>query len=95
MTTQILKTILAGVLAGLLLYMVPFIIVKILLFILVIRFIFYLLGGRRYWHHRHYAYASKWEGMSDDEKKRYAEKYGRGCCDWENEKKSNDENKIQ
>ena len=41
------KTILAGLLAGALLFMMPFLIIKIIIFFVIIKAIFHLLGGRR------------------------------------------------
>ncbi|MEW6468116.1 MAG: hypothetical protein AB1458_04290 [Bacteroidota bacterium] len=45
MSTQVLKTIAAGVLAGALIFLAPFLLLKIILFFLVIKAIFHLLWG--------------------------------------------------
>jgi hypothetical protein len=105
MTAQILKTVLAGILAGVLIFMVPFIIVKILLFFLILRAIFGLLGGRRRYWHRHPAClpagagARKYHNMSEEERKAFHEKYGkygysRGCY-YPEENKENDSDNQQ
>ena len=78
MTKQILKTVLAGILAGVALFMIPFIIIKVLVFFLLIKAIFRLMGGRRYGRWR-YAYAHKYQNMSEEERKAFAQKYGERC----------------
>src|SRR5258705_9589906 len=77
MTAQILKTVAAGILAGALIFMMPFIIIKVLLFFLIIRAIFGLLGWRRRYWHRNPAWAHKYHNMSEEERKAFYEKYGR------------------
>ncbi|MEO6302186.1 MAG: hypothetical protein ABIP51_03330 [Bacteroidia bacterium] len=78
MITQILKTVLAGILAGVVLFMMPFIILKVLIFFLLIKAIFRLMGGGRR-HHWRYAYAHKYQNMSEEERKAFTQKYGNRC----------------
>jgi hypothetical protein len=80
MTTQILRTVAAGVLAGIALFMVPFFLIKVLIFFLLIKAIFRLLGWRRrHWGGMRYAYAHKFQNMSEEDRKAFEEKYGRNC----------------
>ena len=81
MTKEILKTVFAGILAGVALFMVPFFIIKVIIFFLLIKAIFRLLGGRRRWQG---AWAHKYKIMSEDERKVFMEKYGKGCHGWHN-----------
>lgn len=78
MIPQILKTVLAGVLAGVAIFMMPFIIIKVLIFFLLIKAIFRLMGGGRR-HHWRYAYAHKYKNMSEEERMAFKQKYGNGC----------------
>jgi len=82
MTKEILKTVAAGILAGIVLFMIPFLLLKVLVFFLLIKAIFRLLGGRSRWHGMRQAWAQKYQNMSEEERKAFTEKYGRGCCDW-------------
>ncbi len=68
MIKQVLKTVLAGVLAGVALFMMPFLLIKVLIFFLLIKAIFRLMGGRRRHHHWQYAYAHKYRNMSEEER---------------------------
>lgn len=79
MTKQILKTVLAGILAGVLLFIMPFIILKVLVVIFLIKSIFRLMGGDRRHAHWRYAYAHKYNNMSQDNRKAFMEKYGHHC----------------
>ncbi|MBS1575633.1 MAG: hypothetical protein JST09_10055 [Bacteroidetes bacterium] len=78
MTTQILKTIAAGILAGVALFLVPFIILRVFVVLLIIRLIFRLFGGGRRWkhggHHFYPAFTRRWQHMSDEEKKTFRDK---------------------
>lgn len=78
MIPQILKTVLAGVLAGVAIFMMPFIIIKVLIFFLLIKAIFRLMGGGRR-HHWRYAYAQKYQNMSEEERSAFHQKYGNRC----------------
>ncbi|MBA3679739.1 MAG: hypothetical protein H0W73_00910 [Bacteroidetes bacterium] len=79
MIKQILKTVLAGILAGVALFMMPFLLIKVLIFFLLIKAIFRLLGGRRRHHHWQYAYAHKYKNMSEEERAAFTQKYGNRC----------------
>ncbi len=84
MTKQILKTVLAGVLAGVVLFMMPFIIIKVLIFFMLIKTIFRLMGGGRRHMHMRYAYAQKFQNMSEEERAAFmkdnANRWGGNCC---------------
>lgn len=79
MIKQILKTVLAGVLAGVALFMMPFLLIKVLIFFLLIKAIFRLMGGRGRHHHWQYAYAHKYKNMSEEERAAFQQKYGNRC----------------
>ncbi len=79
MIKQILKTVLAGVLAGVALFMMPFLLIKVLIFFLLIKAIFRLLGWRKRHHHWQYAYAHKYKNMSEEERAAFTQKYGNRC----------------
>lgn len=79
MTKQILKTVLAGVLAGVALFMMPFIIIKVIFFFLLIKAVFRLMGGGRRHSHWRYAYSQKYQNMSEEERAAFMQKYGNRC----------------
>jgi len=80
MIQQLLKTVLAGVLAGVALFMMPFIILKVLIFFLLIKAVFRLMGGKRRSHGRwQYAYAYKFKNMSEEDRAAFIQKYGNRC----------------
>jgi hypothetical protein len=79
MTKQILKTVFAGILAGVALFMMPFIIIKVLIFFMLIKAIFRLMGGGRSNMHMRYAYAHKFQNMSKEERTAFMQKYGNRC----------------
>ena len=81
MTKEFFKTVAAGILAGVALFMIPFFVIKVIIFFLLIKAIFRLLGGGRKWRG---AWAYKYNNMSEEERKVFMEKYGRGCCSWHN-----------
>jgi hypothetical protein len=79
MTTQILKAIFAGIVAGIAIFMLPFLVLRVIIFILLIRLAFRLFGGRSYWggrrgFWRNPAYASRWHSMSPEERKIFMDK---------------------
>ncbi len=81
MTTQIFKTVFAGILAGIALFMLPFFLLRAAIFFLLIGAIFRLLGGgrhRRFGHMRH-AYAHRFQHMSEEERTAYKHRYGNRC----------------
>ena len=79
MNYQVLKTILFGALIGAALFYMPFFVVKVLIFFLIIGFIFRVFGRRRYYGPSGWAYADKIRGMSDEEYDSFKNKFGRGC----------------
>lgn len=98
MITQVLKTVLAGILAGVVLFMMPFIIIKVLIFFLLIKAIFRLMGGRRRYGHWRYAYAHKYQNMSEEERKAFmhynaknwaSSRWGGNRCGWNSKWDSN------
>ena len=84
MIQQTFKVILGGLLAGLALFIMPFILIKAVIFFLLIGFIFRLFGGNGHWHRRHafygithqkkYAYAQRWYSMNEDERSSFIQK---------------------
>ena len=76
MTKEILKTVFAGILAGAALFMIPFFFIKVIIFFLLIKAIYRLLGGGKRWRG---AWAHKYNNLNEDERKAFMEKYGRGC----------------
>ncbi len=79
MIKQILKTVLAGVLAGVAIFMMPFLLIKVLVFFLLIKAIFRLMGGRRHHQYWQYAYAHKYKNMSEEQRAAFTQKYGNRC----------------
>lgn len=69
----------AGVLAGIAVFMLPFFIIKVLVFFLLIKTVFRLLGGRRRHWGMHPAYAHNCSNMTENERKEFMAKYGRSC----------------
>ncbi len=85
MTKQILKVILAGILGGLAIFIMPFLIIKTVIFFLLIGAIFRLVGGRGgRWHQggwgsgidpqKRYAFAKRWQSMDTNERKSFKDK---------------------
>jgi hypothetical protein len=96
MIKQILKTIAAGILAGIALFMIPFFIIKVLIFFLLIKSIFRLLGWRRrHWRGMHPAYAHHFQNMSEEERKAFTEKYGHRCGTYYERKDADNTNKTE
>lgn len=75
---QFFKTVLAGFLAGVALFVLPFFLVRVVVFFLLIGAIFKLMGGRRRGMH-HYAFAHHYKNMSEEERANYMKNY-RGRC---------------
>lgn len=79
------KIILGGILAGIALFIMPFILIRVVIFFLLIGLIFRLFGGRRWhWQHRHafygidpqkkHVYAQRWRNMNEEERKSFIQK---------------------
>lgn len=87
MAKQIFKMILIGILAGVALFMMPFFLLKVLVFFLIIGAICRLWwGGRRRggWGGYHFAYADKIRNMNEEEYKAYKEKMNSSSCNYYN-----------
>lgn len=82
MTKQFFKTILAGILAGVLIFMMPFLLLKVLVFFLLIKAIFRLMGGGRRHAHWKYAYAHKLQNMTEDERKAFMQDHAKQWASW-------------
>ncbi len=80
MTKQIIKTVLAGILAGAALFLVPFILIRVLLFVLLIGAVARLLGRRYHYRGRmHPAFAEQIRNMSEEEWAQYRQNYNGHC----------------
>jgi hypothetical protein len=91
--TTILKTIAAGILAGAALFMIPFFLIKILIFFLLIKAVFRLLGWRRHHWRMHPAYVNRCGNMTEEERKAFTEKYGRSSGYYRGDRTPENENK--
>jgi hypothetical protein len=77
MIKEVFKTVLAGILAGTALMLMPFILLRIIVIFLLLKFAFGLLGfGRRgFFRHHHY------HNLTDEQKEAFRKKYSSmGCC---------------
>lgn len=92
MTKQILKTILAGILAGAALFVMPFFLVRILAFIMIIGAIIKLLSGGRHRFRKHYAFAEKFENSTAEEKEAFREKMQRHCRSYQSREERQNHN---
>jgi hypothetical protein len=89
MTKQIFKVVAIGIIAGVALFTIPFFLLKAVIVVLLVGFMFRLFGGRRRFDHRFgpgFAYAGsghmrqRFQQMSEEEKKAFFEKMKhRGC----------------
>lgn len=87
---KILKAIIGGALMGAAVFFVPFMLIRVLLFVFVIGAIFRILGrgrwgrqgfGRRgFGGHNQFAFADYIRGMSDDEYNRFRKHFGDDRC---------------
>jgi hypothetical protein len=91
MNNQILKTILVGALLGAALFWMPFFILKVLVFFLVIGFFFRFFKGRRYYGPSGWSYADKIRTMSDEEYTTFKENYRGRCGNYQKENHKNQE----
>lgn len=81
MTKQVLKVIAMGILAGTAIFIMPFFIVKLIVFFLITGLIFRLLGKGGHWRRgygidrkKRYAFAKRWHSMSGEDRKSFMEK---------------------
>lgn len=79
MTTQILKTVLAGVLAGLALFMLPFFLLRVVLFFMIIGAIFRLMGWGRHNRMRK-EWMERYSHMSEEERAAFRSRFGHRHC---------------
>lgn len=79
MNVQVLKTIAFGALIGAALFWMPFFVLKVLIFFLIIGFIFRIFRGRRYYGPHGWAYADKIRQMSDEEYETFKSRFGGRC----------------
>jgi len=82
MTKQILKPVLIGILAGAALFMMPFFLLRVLVFFLIMGALFRLFRGSRFWggyRHRfagfHPEFADTIRNMSEEEYKVFRQKF--------------------
>lgn len=75
---QFFKTVLAGFLAGVALFVLPFFLVRVFVFFLLIGAIFKLMGGRRRGMHR-YTFAHQFKHMTEEERANYMKNYNGRC----------------
>ncbi len=89
---QFFKTVLAGFLTGIALFILPFFLVRVFVFFLLVGAIFKLMsGGRRGMHYR-YAFAHKFRNMSEEDRKTFMQKHGGRCSYYaDNENTNNNE----
>ena len=80
MNRQIIKPIIGGLLLGTALFLVPFFVLKVLIFFLVIGLLFRLFGRRRHRGPWGWALADKIRTMSEEEYNDYKTKWRRGGC---------------
>lgn len=92
MTKQILKTILAGILAGAALFVMPFFLIRVFVFIMIMAAIIKLLAGGRYRYGRHYAFAEKFANSTEEERAAFREKARHRCCHNQRREQKQDNN---
>jgi hypothetical protein len=82
MNRSILKPILFGVLFGAAAFFVPFMLIKMILFLMIISFIFRMFwwGGRGHRMHYQFAYADKIRNMSEEEYTAFKSNVNKGHC---------------
>lgn len=82
MNRSIFKPIVFGVMFGAAAFFVPFFLVKVIFFFMIISFIFRMFWWTGRGHHMNYhmAYADKLRNMSEEEYAAFKSKTGRGNC---------------
>ncbi|MFZ1676865.1 MAG: hypothetical protein WAT91_06310 [Saprospiraceae bacterium] len=99
MTKQILKVVAFGILGGLALFAFPFFLLKAVIVILLVGFMFRLFGGRRRFDHRFgpdFAFEGsghmrqRFQQMSEEEKKAFFEKMKHHGCGFSERNKEPD-----
>jgi hypothetical protein len=81
MNSQVGKSILIGVLAGAAFFVMPFFILQMVIFFMILNLLFRVSGwGRRRGMHRFGpAFADRIRAMNDDEYAAFKQQFGRGC----------------
>ena len=79
MTTQILKTVLAGILAGVALFLLPFFLIRVVIFFMIIGAIFRLMGWGRHNRMRK-EWMERYSHMSDEERAAFRSRFGHRHC---------------
>ena len=83
MNTQIIKPILGGLIIGAALFFMPFFVLKVLVFLLIIGLLFRLFGWRRGWRHYRgpygWAFADKIRNMSDEDYEHFKVNWSSRC----------------
>jgi len=79
MTKTVFKTIFAGIVIGTAFFFIPFFLLKVFLFFLIIGGLFRLFMGRRFGPRFHPAYADKIRNMSDEEYQQFKQRIPQGC----------------
>ena len=92
MSNQLLKTILFGAILGVALFWVPFFVLKVLAFFIIIGIFFRFFGRRRYYGPAGWGYSDKIRSMSDEEYASFKENF-KGRCGHYN--KTKDEPKTE
>ena len=89
---QILKTAIAGALIGAALFWMPFFVLKVAVFVLIIGAFIGFFRSHRWRGSKGWAFADRIRGMSDEDYSQFKEKWGsHHCRDWKNTEKSTDD----
>jgi hypothetical protein len=86
MNNNLLRSIAAGLLLGVALFIMPFFLVRLVIFVLIVGALFRLFGGRRFWrgwgpgwgYRRDYAFTDRIRQMSDEEYSQFKQRFGQG-----------------
>lgn len=96
MKTSILKPVIAGMLIGAGLFFIPFFIIRVVLFILIVGlFVRLFIRPRRFgagFHQRRFAYADHLRSMSDEEYVQFKQRAQQGCGPFEKPHSKNNQN---
>jgi len=84
MSTQILKPMILGILLGAALFFMPFFLIKIFIFLLVVWAVIHLIRGRRGQGPYGWKFSDKIRQMTDEEYKEFKEKFSHGCRGYKN-----------
>lgn len=83
MNTSIIRPVIAGLLIGTALFFIPFFVLRVAVFILIVGLIFRLFAGRRRWNRnfmdRRLAFIDRVRNMSDEEYNQFKQQSAYGC----------------